>query len=232
MKIHLSFVLILILLCGCKNNNDNYEILIKCNDCNNLNISLWQLVDTTLYPIGLTKIEHNKAIFKGDVVHPTLMFIYTQDCSDYFPIFVENSEIDIEFNYLRPSKSVVRGSQSHKIFNDFLQSYSAYEDKSMAIEKMIKNAKDNFDTLMVLSLENDKNKLEIEKTEFQKQYIKNNVTSSVSAYILSNNLMYNISLDDLQYMLNLFPKEFENNIYIKNAQNYLNYLKNNAKYES
>ena len=216
-----QILLPLIALCAaCHNADDSYEIDLHCAECGSAKVSLCQYVDGNISDLSTIAFEHGHAVFKGKINEPELMFIYVEDALDYLPVFVENSSIDIDYVYARPSRSVITGSQCHKTFSDFLQSYSAYSDKGTGIDKMIENAKENADTIMLQRLTENLKVLEHEKVEFQRQYVVQNYTSPVSAYILCTDLMYKLSSNELDTLINQFPNEMKGSIYLKQVSEY------------
>lgn len=216
-----QLLLPLIALCAaCHNADDSYEIDIHCTDCGGANVSIWQCQGKNLNIAGATVFEHGHAVFKGKVDQPQLMYIFVEDAIDYLPVFVENSDIDIDYVFARPSRSVVTGSVCHKKFSDFLQSYSAYSDKGTGIDKMIENAEENSDTLMLQRLTENIRVLEREKVDFQRQYVVQNINSPVSAYILSTDLMYKLACSELDSVTALFPDEIKGSIYLKQVTEY------------
>ena len=216
-----QLLLPLIALCAaCHNADDSYEIDIHCTDCGGANVSMWQCQGKNLNIAGATVFEHGHAVFKGKVDQPQLMYIFVEDAIDYLPVFVENSDIDIDYVFARPSRSVVTGSVCHKKFSDFLQSYSAYSDKGTGIDKMIENAEENSDTLMLQRLTENIRVLEREKVDFQRQYVVQNINSPVSAYILSTDLMYKLACSELDSVTALFPDEIKGSIYLKQVAEY------------
>lgn len=216
-----QLLLPLIALCAaCHNADDSYEIDIHCTDCGGANVSMWQCQGKNLNIAGATVFEHGHAVFKGKVDQPQLMYIFVEDAIDYLPVFVENSDIDIDYVFARPSRSVITGSVCHKKFSDFLQSYSAYSDKGTGIDKMIENAEENSDTLMLQRLTENIRVLEREKVDFQRQYVVQNINSPVSAYILSTDLMYKLACSELDSVTALFPDEIKGSIYLKQVAEY------------
>ena len=216
-----QLLLPLIALCAaCHNADDSYEIDIHCTDCGGANVSMWQCQGKNLNIAGATVFEHGHAVFKGKVDQPQLMYIFVEDAIDYLPVFVENSDIDIDYVFARPSRSVVTGSVCHKKFSDFLQSYSAYSDKGTGIDKMIENAEENADTLMLQRLTENLRVLEHEKVEFQRQYVVQNINSPVAAYILSTDLMHKLNISELDSITALFPNEIKGSIYLKQVAEY------------
>jgi len=217
----LKLLLSIATLCvACHNADNNYEIDIHCPDCVGANVSLWHYQDKELCNASEAVFEHGRAVFNGNVSEPQLMYLFVEGARDYLPVFVENSDIDIDYVYARPSRSVVTGSVCHKKFSDFLQSYSAYSDKGTGIDKMIENAEENSDTLMLQRLTENLKVLEREKVEFQRQYVLQNISSPVSAYILSTDLMYKLTCNELDSITALFPDEIKGSIYLKQVAEY------------
>lgn len=214
-------LLILVLCASCGTAVDNYSIDIRCPECPSAQVRLWRFTGIGIEPVATTKMERGHAVFYGSVNEPVLMYIFVDGATDYLPVFVENTDIDIDYAYHRPSRSTVAGSQCQKKFSDFLQSYSAYSDKGTGIEKMIENATDNDDTLMLNGLAVNYEVLKREETEFQTQYVLQNLSSPVAAYILCANLMYSLSSERLDSLIKVFPNEIKGHIYVKCADNYL-----------
>ena len=211
---------ILALAASCNTSDDSYEIDLHCAECGGAQVSLCLYADGNISDLSTTNFEHGRAVFKGHVDEPQLMFLFVEDARDYLPVFVENSDIDIDYVYARPSRSVVTGSACHKKFSDFLQSYSAYSDKGTGIDKMLENAQENSDTLMLQRLTENLIVLEREKVEFQRQYVLQNISSPVSAYILSTDLMYKLTCNELDSITALFPDEIKGSIYLKQVAEY------------
>ncbi len=211
---------ILALATSCNTADDSYEIELHCGECGGAKVTLCLYADESISELSTTAFEHGRAVFKGHVSEPQLMYLFVEGACDYFPIFVENSDIDIDYVFARPSRSVVTGSVCHKKFSDFLQSYSTYSDKGTGIDKMIENAKENADTLMLQRLTENLRVLEHEKVEFQRQYVVQNINSPVAAYILSTDLMHMLDISELDSITALFPNEIKGSIYLKQVAEY------------
>lgn len=216
-----QLLLPLIALCAaCHSSDNSYEIDIRCSDCGGARVSLCRYADGNIVDLSTEYFDRGHVVFKGKVDEPQLMYIYVEDARDYLPLFVENSSIEIDYLYARPSRSVVTGSQCHKTFSDFLQSYSAYSDKGTGIDKMIENAEENADTLMLQRLAETISVIKKEKVEFQRQYVLQNITSPVSAYILCTDLMYHLTCQQLDSLTALFPDEIKGSVYLKQVAEY------------
>lgn len=227
----MKYGIIITLLCifiitSCKKNTELFEIDIKCSQANNLTVRIFSETETGLKLEDSSKIEMSRAKLSGKVLKPELMYIFIDNFNDYLPIFVENSNISIVLNNSKISKSSVKGSESHKIFTDFVQSYTAYCDKAAGIKKTLSNAEKNYDTLMMKSMEESYSVLKSELIDFQVRFVEKYIYSPVACYIISSHLMYGLSKENLQKLLEEIPNSNKDNKYYFTAKNYLMQLKN------
>ena len=213
----LTFSAVLMLLSSCSIKDGNFEINIKSPDANNMIVRLFRETANGLSIVDSTKIEVSRAYLKGFVSSPELMFLYIGNAPDYLPVFVEKGTTDIDFNYSRPSKSTVKGSETHKIFTDFVRSYSVYCDKAAGIDKMLTNAVRNSDTVMIHGLEQDMALLKGEITGFEEFYVDKYIDSPLACYIISTQLMYELDCMGLKFLLEKVPEENRSNIYYEKA---------------
>jgi len=220
----LTFSAVLMLLSSCSIKDGNFEINIKSPDANNMIVRLFRETANGLSIVDSTKIEVSRAYLKGFVSSPELMFLYIGNAPDYLPVFVEKGTTDIDFNYSRPSKSTVKGSETHKIFTDFVRSYSVYCDKAAGIDKMLTNAVRNSDTVMIHGLEQDMALLKGEITGFEEFYVDKYIDSPLACYIISTQLMYELDCMGLKFLLEKVPEENRSNIYYEKAAEYLKSL--------
>ena len=204
-----------------RSNLDTFDITLSGKGCNNLMARLYRDTDSGLAIVDSSRFEMQKGRLRGSLQSPELMFIYIDNAPDYLPVFVENSHIDIEVNTARPSRSVVSGSESNKIFTDFLQSYKAYITKESGNMKMLQSAYSNFDTLMIERLEQERRQIRQETDGLQRQFIQKYIEHPIACYILSAHLMYQMSRDVLRALADSIPPQNRDNIYYKRIVSYL-----------
>lgn len=220
----LTLSAVFVLISSCSVKEVNFEINIKTPDANNMIVRLFRETADGLSVVDSTKIEASRAYLKGFVSSPELMFLYIGNAPDYLPVFVEKGTADIDFNYSRPSKSTVKGSETHKIFTDFVRSYSVYCDKAAGIDKMLSSAMRNSDTVMVSGLEQDRELLKGEITGFEEFYVDKYSDSPLACYIISAQLMYELDCAGLKFLLDKIPPENRSNRYYEKAVEYLKSL--------
>lgn len=220
---HLFFIFITILFFGCGLPENQFRISISGNGLNNRKAVLYLLSDS-LVPYDSVVFERNYAVFNGSVNCPALMYLFVDNAPDYLPIFVENADIKVTYNYSKPEKSIVTGSECHKNFVDFIQSYSAYCNKGAGMNRMYDEAIKNSDSLIINNLDSIINVLNNEKLQFQINYLQTNIKSPIAPYILSSQLMYNVDYEDLKNILEQFPNENRSSIYYEIAKKYFDNL--------
>ncbi len=204
-----------ILQSSCSADTESFSITLSGKSCNNLTAKLYRESDTGLALMDSTRFEMQKAHFEGRTDTPELMYIYIDNATDYLPIFVENSRIDIDLNYSKPAKSVITGSESNKIFTDFLQAFSMYSSKETGNLKILQSAYNNHDTLMIENLEKERNAIRQEISSFQRLFIKKYIDHPIACYILSAHLMHTMPHDSLQQLADSIPPENRDNIYYR-----------------
>ncbi len=210
--------LIMSALWACGSKQSGFNISISSPECNNITVRLYRENDDRLELMDSAKFEMTKAHLSGNVSQPELMFIFVDNASDYLPIFIENGHIDIELNYQKLYKSVIPGSESERIFTDFIQSYSVYNDKMMGNSKMAQYANDNNDTIMIKSFENSQNSIKQEVIEFQRRFVQKYISHPIACYIISSQLMYSLEPDELEGLLDSIPDSNRNiNFYMRAA---------------
>ncbi|MBQ5550125.1 MAG: DUF1460 domain-containing protein [Bacteroidales bacterium] len=212
----------MLLSCTSTDNDGNtFDIQLSGKGCNNLMARLYRETDSGLVIVDSARFEMQKGHLKGRLQHPELMYIYVDNASDYLPVFVENAHIEIEINFARPSRSVVIGTESNKIFTDFLQSYKSYRDKESGNLKMLQNAYSNFDTVMIERLEDERKQIKRESDMLQRQFVQKYIDHPIACYILSASLMYKIPHEQLRQLADSIPPENRDNIYYRRILSHL-----------
>lgn len=230
MKCFYALLLAFLLIVSCGLPEGEYKITVSGQGLNNRKAVLYRYDDSVLITVDSAYFERNSLVLGGSVSHPELMYLFVGDAPDYLPIFVENSDIKVSYNFAKPEKSVVTGSESHKNFVDFIQSYSAYCDKGAGVNRMYAEASKNSDSLIINNLDSIIGVLNNEKNQFQLNFVQNNITSPIAPYILATQLMYNLNNETFEKILGMFPKSNRDNRYYKKAETYFNALNQHLEY--
>lgn len=204
------------LLVSCAAKQDTpLDITLYGKGCNNLMARLYRDTDSGLAIVDSARFEMQKARLKCHIQSPELMYIYIENATDYLPVFVDSANIDIEFNSAKPIRSIVSGSESNKIFTDFLQSYWVYVRKETGNMKMLQSAYCNNDTVMIERLNEGRILIRQETDGLQRQFIRKYIDHTIACYILSTHLMFNMRHSDLKQLADSIPESNRNNIYYR-----------------
>ena len=215
----------MLLSCAATDSNNTsgntFEIALSGKGCNNLTARLYRDTDSGLAIVDSTRFEMQKGHLEGHLQHPELMYIYIDNATDYLPVFVENALIEIEINYAKPSRSTVSGTESNKIFNDFLQSIKVYSYKESGNMKMLQNAYHNLDTVMIERLEEERRQIKREADGLQRQFIQKYIQHPIACYILSAHLMYDLPHTTLRQLADSIPPNNRDNVYYRRVLKHL-----------
>lgn len=210
---------------SCTGIPDNgFEISVSAADCNNLMVKLYREGRDGLEPVDSQKVEMHKARLCGEIHSPELMFIYMESADDYIPIFVEQGLMEVEVNLGKPARSAVSGSESNKIFTDFMQAYSVYDGKASGYNRMAMDASMNNDTLMLQDLESAHDAIMEERVDFQRSFVQRYIDRPIACYILSAHLMYELDRQSLNDLLDSIPESNRDNIYYRKAERHLSMI--------
>ncbi len=200
---------------------DEFEISVQAPDCNNMMLRLYRDGGDGLVGVDSAKVEMGKARLKGKAGMPELMYVFVESADDYLPIFVENGHIGVDLNLAKPAKSVISGSESNKIFTDFLQSYSVYNDKAAGYNRMARNASLNNDSLMLQDLDSAHYGIQNEIVSFQRAFVHKYINHPIACYILGAHLMYRLDAGELRLIMDSIPECNRGNRYYMMAQDRL-----------
>ncbi|MCQ2252508.1 MAG: DUF4369 domain-containing protein [Bacteroidales bacterium] len=214
---------------GSCSQGGGFSIQVKSSDCNNMTIKLIRETEQGLEVVDSAKIEMHRARLRGSVRCPEMMYIFVDKASDYLPIFVENSQITVSLNYQKLGKSVVSGSESNKIFTDFIQSYSAYGDKASEHQKMSQHANVLGDTLMIQDLEDDINNVMQESKDFQLQFVRKHIKHPIACYILATSLINELSYSEALGILDSIPEQNRSLVHFARLHNIMKQKKNDQR---
>lgn len=195
-----------------------FEISVSAPECNNLTLKLYRDCGNALQLVDSQKVEMHKARLHGSAECPELMYIFLESADDYLPIFVENGRMDVDLNLSKPGKSAVSGSESNKIFTDFLQAYSVYDGKAAGYNKTTMDASLNNDTLLLQDLESALDAVRRERVDFQRSFVQKYINHPIACYILSRHLMYELQEHELAALMDSIPEQNRGNEYYRTAQ--------------
>lgn len=150
---------------------------------------------------------------------PELYYLIVDDGKIIIEFFMEQHDIQVNADYNNKGLLEVQGSKSHDEYLSFLQNNVVFENKQSKIYEQKELAMSNNDTSLLVQLSNNYKDVADEQFNFIKQYVLENDSSFVSAFIASRSLANELSLKDLETITANFKDTIKSSIYYKELIN-------------
>jgi len=224
-KVYNLLLLNLLLFSFCNNINQNktkFTITGEFENCEITTLYLFKIENNKIVNLDSCLVENNVFEFNGKLELPELYYLSDNKYKNYFPIFIENSEMNFYSKSIEFKNAKLEGSESNKIFLEFNDNILVYDQKLINIKKRLKK----IDTLNLENYNNlDSSILAIqnERIHFIKNYVLENNKSNVSVYITYKILLNEIEKSEISKIISKFDKNLDNSFYINEIKNYCNH---------
>lgn len=192
MKKVFAIVLGVVFLASCGSKSDGYTlngkvdgelengtpVYLKTTD------SINQLVD-----IDTTTVENGVFSFKGTQTEPKLHYIFLEANRGNVPFFLENGEIDIQFQKDSMNYAKLKGTPQNELFMDFLDESRILSDRAMSMQNDMRTAAQQRDTATVNALREEFIEFQEEAKNFNVDFAKNHPGAMISVLIIGNLMM-------------------------------------------
>jgi len=181
-KLFVTISAIGLLFASCS-KTDQYKLTGHIEGFQDGKVYLSKLQDNELVKIDSVDYKNGAFELKGNVNQPDLYFIELQGQRIPIQFFIENSEITIDANVENLRDVKINGSSNQDIYKVFVASQKTFQEKQQALIKEYQTANQSKNKVLMDSIRNAFDKVESDKELTSKDFIKNNSTSVVSAYI-------------------------------------------------
>lgn len=171
--------------------------------------------------------KNHKVDFIGKIELPELWRVRIDDFNENFPVFLENSTVNMQINV--QSKEVeVTGSRSHESLNNFQTLILPYDIKLDSIASLYYAAKDNKDEITMNKMDALYESEDSIRLSVIQEYAKHQKESVIGLYVISKYLLYTLDVNETIEMMNNIPSTFDQSIYKKIIQNHIEILQKTA----
>jgi len=177
----------------------------------------WVKLDSVNLKKGLGTIT-------GSVLAPELYYLTIKQFNAYIPIWVENSNIQVEADLKNLRKPKITGSKSQAEFDAYNDSTSSFQEKESLLGQQYSQARIKKDEKKMQDIENQYNQIEANKMNYMLAYVIRHNKSVVSPYILLSN-SYSLSLNKLDSVTSRFDSSLNQNEYVVLLKNRVKTLK-------
>lgn len=177
-------------------------------------IYMYQLIDDALEITDSAIIKEKKFYFSEKTITPQIVYL-ALDNSRKIPVFVENSEITIDFQGASADSMTVNGSSVQTEW-DVLQNDLAIYDKQLdSLYEAYYTANESEDEALMEEIGMAYDNVDSAKTVAVEDYISGNPKSYVSPYLAVKFLLYSSELTDLISLNEGFDESISNSVYVK-----------------
>jgi peroxiredoxin len=212
-----NFFVILVLsisIVSCRMAKDEYSIKGTIEGVETGKIYLQKLVDGQPQTVDTTNVVAGKFTFKGKMPIPDIRILCLNE-RDYLPqFFLENADITVTAKKDSLRNTKITGSSSQDIFK-------IYMDEMMQLQKEVKGLHEKYQAAMKVNNTNEAEKAKIDyqalldnSLVFIKNFVKDHPKSIVSAYVTVQQLAPQIDENELETIVNKFPKEISSSEYV------------------
>ena len=212
MKKSAIIILIAILFTACTGSKDQFTIHGTVAGIDTGRIYLQKFNADQWVNVDSAKLVKTEFTFKGKAGLPEMWHISIPVKQILFPVFVENSKIEVNLIPDSIDKSVVKGSATHDIYKQYLTMNETIDKKMDDVDKEWKKAKDAHDTVTMKRTDSISNKLEKEMKNQLHDFAKTNNKSVVSPYLIVHN-SWQFELPDLEELVASMDTSLNNSQY-------------------
>ncbi len=159
----------------------------------------WKLIDSTT-------VENNQASFSGSLSSPQMYYLKLQGDNAYQPVFMENSQINLQLNPDSVGEGKITGSSVQAEYDEFLQKDREYTKLLQGAWTAYKTAQENRDSIKMSQAEALYDSTEQREKIFVLNYCKQHPAQFSTPYILYRNL-YKFKLNDLEPVVSLLSPQ-------------------------
>ena len=177
----------------------------------------WVILDSN-------KLEKGEFSFKGKVNTPELWNIAVKGSPVLLPVFVENSTISVQIFPDSLDKSVIKGSATQDVYQQYIAENDAINVKMEVVYQEWKKAKEANDTLGIVRNDSISTALELEMKTQLRDFAKTNCKTVVSPYIVMKN-SWQFELPELESIVNVMDTSLNSSQYLQVLKKRVDILK-------
>lgn len=210
-----QFLMILIIAVACNNEKNIQDFVVtgKIKNLDNGLVYLKKFTGTGYETVDSSTVENGVFSFKGSLEQPELCRIYLYKSDDYVPVFVENANISVNFDFNNTDTVEVVGSASHDLLKLFWNATDSIENSMKPLSDAYDLAGENGEMDKLNKLELQIDSAYKEYYNYIKKFVKDNSSSAVAAYVLYKYLSHDLELSELEALTNSLDTNLLKSVY-------------------
>jgi peroxiredoxin len=196
MKKYAFILLIGAILASCAGKKDQFTIngTVKGADSGMIYLQKFEMDQWVI--VDSARLDKGEFSFKGKTELPEMWHIVMEEKQIMLPVFIENAKIKVQIFADSVDKSVVTGSPTHDIYEQYLTLNETINKKMETVYMEWKTAKANKDSATMKRTDSVSNELDKEMKKQLQDFAKINSKTVVSPYLVMRN-SWQFELPDL-----------------------------------
>jgi peroxiredoxin len=187
-------------------------------------VLLQQKLDGPFKTVDSVKLENGKFEFKGTIGFPEVYFINIPKTKSLVPFFLEPAKIDISLNPKDINETKITGSVSQDEYEKYLDVMDKFNAQLRENYSFYAKAEEIGDAAKIAHFDSVIVNIDNMKSQYIKDYIKNNNKSPITPYLLFRNL-YNYEMRELNEVMANMDTTLKASAYMPYLNEYLKTLK-------
>jgi peroxiredoxin len=216
---YLSLFLLVISLISCDSEKDTseapqvpgFDIHIDISHTSMDSAFLFVFKDFNWIIIDSTSGDSGKFEFKGHVKGTEFLSFGDRKRNYIVNFFAENSPIHITGNFEKPGQEKVSGSSVHSEYLDIQDSMFIFDNQIQSIYQQYTTSEEQNDTALMHQLESQYFSYSGMKDKWLLDWVKSHPKSYVAQFHIINQLMYNVTTEELRALFDNISIEIEKN---------------------
>ncbi len=224
MKKYAFILAISVMLASCTGNKDQFTIngTVKGADTGMIylqkfDVDQWVQVDSS-------RLDKGEFSFKGKTTLPEMWHIAMESKQIMLPVFIENAKIKVQIYVDSIDKSVITGSATHDIYQQYLAMNETINKKMEVVYMEWKKAKESNDTATMKRTDSISNELDKEMKKQLQDFAKTNNKTVVSPYLVMRN-SWQFELPDLEEIVSAMDTNLNGSQYLQSLKKRIGVLK-------
>lgn len=164
-------------------------------------------------------------VLKGELESPELLSLQISDPSATLPIFLDASDISVTADFEDIQNARITGSSVHDEYVEYTRVAGDYNKRLRAIyDELIEMQKGGQESDANEKYEADYKPLEEESKQYTLNYVKENPTSHLAAWLLGS-VSYSLELSELDEMFKNLDESLSNSVYVQRLDDMISTLK-------
>ena len=222
---YLLVLLAALILASCSTKKDEYVIHGSVKDIDSGKVYLQKYESDQWINSDSTILLKGEFTFKGKIEMPEMQQIFIEDKKVVVPLFVENSEIEVNIFPDSVDKSIVTGSAVHDTYRGYLSLREPIDIKMDALYSEYKEAKQAGNTTIMDSIDSAASALDNDMKKMIIDFAKTNKTEVAAPYIVTRNSWY-FELADLQKIVGSLDTSLNASQYMQTLKKRIEILSN------